>query len=163
MRGRPYRCPRASDPGRVLDLLRQHSRSHYPLLGGLRHGRAFSSSHATRPPSSASTRGCRRSGSQPSRPGRARVSPVFTSQEAQHRVALARADIRPPRPKTTPPEAVVCVVTLLRITSAYRVSQRTGERSSTAAPVEDTAPAQAVEEGVELRRVQRLSRSDAWS
>jgi hypothetical protein len=40
-------------------------------------------------------------------------------------------DIRPPRPKPTPPEAVVCVfiVTLLRITSAYRVSQRTVERT----------------------------------
>src|SRR3954462_7713502 len=63
---------------------------------------------------------------------------------------LRGRDIRPPRPKPTPPEAVVCVfiVTLLRITSAYRVSQLTVERSSTAAPVEDTAPAQAVEEGV---------------
>jgi hypothetical protein len=41
-------------------------------------------------------------------------------------------DIRPPRPKPTPPEAVVCVfiVTLLRITSAYRVSQRTVERTT---------------------------------
>src|SRR3954470_5296647 len=40
-------------------------------------------------------------------------------------------DIRPPRPKPTPPEAVVCVfiATLLRITSAYRVSQRTAERT----------------------------------
>src|SRR3954464_15380264 len=42
-------------------------------------------------------------------------------------------DIRPPRPRPAPPEAAVSVVivTLLRITSAYRVSQRTGERSST--------------------------------
>src|SRR3954462_15827051 len=41
-------------------------------------------------------------------------------------------DIRPPRPQPTPPEAVVCVfiVTLLRITSAYRVSQRTVERTT---------------------------------
>src|SRR3954464_7882200 len=40
-------------------------------------------------------------------------------------------DMRPPRPKPIPPEAAVSVVivTLLRITSAYRVSQRTGERS----------------------------------
>src|SRR4051812_14596466 len=41
-------------------------------------------------------------------------------------------DMRPPRPKPTVPEAAVSVVivTLLRITSAYRVSQRTGKRSS---------------------------------
>src|SRR5215208_5005994 len=43
-------------------------------------------------------------------------------------------DMRPPRPKPTPPEAVVCVfiITLLRITSAYRVSQRTVERTNAA-------------------------------
>src|SRR3954466_27928 len=42
-------------------------------------------------------------------------------------------DMRPPRPKPTVPEAAVSVliVTLLQITSAYRVSQRTGERSKT--------------------------------
>src|SRR3954463_7803177 len=41
-------------------------------------------------------------------------------------------DMRPPRPKPTPPEAVACVfiVTLLRIMSAYKVSQRTVERST---------------------------------
>src|SRR3954470_10211339 len=40
-------------------------------------------------------------------------------------------DMRPPRPKPTPPEAVACVfiVTLLRIMSTYKVSQRTVERS----------------------------------
>src|SRR3954468_11148629 len=40
--------------------------------------------------------------------------------------------MRPPRPRPAPPEAAVSVVivTLLRITSAYRVSQRTGERSN---------------------------------
>src|SRR3954453_7264033 len=58
---------------------------------------------------------------------------VLTPQQAQDRITLALArDIRPPRPKPTVPEAAVSVVivTLLRITSAYRVSQRTGERSS---------------------------------
>src|SRR4051812_36225201 len=41
-------------------------------------------------------------------------------------------DRRPPRPGPTPPEAAVSVViiTLLRITSAYRVSQRTVERTT---------------------------------
>src|SRR3954453_16952050 len=41
-------------------------------------------------------------------------------------------DRRPPRPKPPPPEAAVSVliVTLRRITSAYRLSQRTGERRS---------------------------------
>src|SRR5215213_9087702 len=41
-------------------------------------------------------------------------------------------DMRPPRPRPTPPEAVVSVliVTLPRITSAYRVSQPIGERST---------------------------------
>src|SRR3954463_1672672 len=41
-------------------------------------------------------------------------------------------DMRPPRPKPTPPEADICVfiVTLLRIMSTYKVSQRTVERST---------------------------------
>src|SRR4051812_18548261 len=58
-----------------------------------------------------------------------RSSPRNRRNTASH---LRWRDIRPPRPKPTPPEAVVCVfiVTLLRITSAYRVSQRTVERTT---------------------------------
>src|SRR3954453_4864050 len=45
---------------------------------------------------------------------------------------LRLRDMRPPRPNPTPPEAVVSVliITLLRIMSAYRVSQRTVERTT---------------------------------
>ena len=62
---------------------------------------------------------------------RAEYLQVFTSQQAQHRVALALARRPPTAAKPAPPEAVVCVfiVTLLRITSAYRVSQRAVERT----------------------------------
>src|SRR3954463_13570593 len=65
---------------------------------------------------------------------RARERISRSSPRSRRRTAsrLRWRDMRPPRPKPTPSEAVVCVfiVTLLRITSAYRVSQRTGERSS---------------------------------
>src|SRR4051812_46263927 len=63
----------------------------------------------------------------------ARESISRSSPRNRRRTAsrLRWRDMRPPRPKPTVPEAAVSVVivTLLRITSAYRVSQRTGERS----------------------------------
>src|SRR3954462_6936133 len=65
---------------------------------------------------------------------RARERISRSSPRSRRRTAsrLRWRDMRPPRPKPTPSEAVVCVfiVTLLRITSAYRVSQRTGERTT---------------------------------
>src|SRR3954463_15091776 len=65
----------------------------------------------------------------------ARESISRSSPRNRRRTAsrLRWRDMRPPRPKPTVPEAAVSVVivTLLRITSAYRVSQRTGERSTT--------------------------------
>src|SRR5829696_4569951 len=74
---------------------------------------------------------------------RRRVYPILirlTNLQQSPVSRLRLRDRRPPRPKPTTPEAVVSVVivTLLRITSAYRVSQRTGERSKAdlvAAPV----------------------------
>src|SRR5215210_4151663 len=64
----------------------------------------------------------------------ARESISRSSPRNRRRTAsrLRWRDMRPPRPKPTVPEAAVSVViiTLLRITSAYRVSQRTGERST---------------------------------
>src|SRR2546423_1674736 len=64
----------------------------------------------------------------------ARESISRSSPRNRRRTAsrLRWRDMRPPRPKPTVPEAAVSVVivTLLRITSAYKVSQRTGERSS---------------------------------
>src|SRR3954462_1109144 len=63
----------------------------------------------------------------------ARESISRSSPRNRRRTAsrLRWRDMRPPRPKPTVPEAAVSVVivTLLRITSAYRVSQRTGKRS----------------------------------
>src|SRR3954453_11634032 len=62
---------------------------------------------------------------------RERISRYSPRNRRRTASRLRWRDIRPPRPKPAPPEAAVSVVivTLLRITSAYRVSQRTGERS----------------------------------
>src|SRR5215210_313061 len=64
----------------------------------------------------------------------ARESISRSSPRSRRRTAsrLRWRDMRPPRPKPTAPDAAVSVVivTLLRITSAYRVSQQTGKRSN---------------------------------